>query len=199
MKKVINKLALVALALFVTVGVVSCGCDDKEGKTTDKPEVKLVINKTLTKDFNKAVGDLTDTDVTFEVEVELLKGVITEELAKKIKVDAPGFKENNETLDKVGVTKLESGKGTIKLHFYGDKKDVKELNTLIAATDASDQATVTAAVAAVVAGGNPVEKALAAAAKARKDLSKDHTIKLSGDVTANSDQKLTVALTPQAA
>merc|ERR1712113_1349724 len=88
-----NKLALVALSLFLAVGVVSCGCgdDDDTEKSQDK---KGKLTLTLSPgEFKKNLGDgstgqvdsaMTDADFTLTIELKEVDSVDT----SKIKLSA---------------------------------------------------------------------------------------------------------------
>merc|ERR1712113_464986 len=74
-----NKLALVALSLFLAVGVVSCGCGDDPEQGGDKPgKLKLTLSPT---EFKKDLCEGKDlevdariTDDDFTLTIELTEG-----------------------------------------------------------------------------------------------------------------------------
>lgn len=109
----INKIALIVLSLFLAVGVVSCGCDDKDKGDNKKIDVTLSLS-------NNGIGkmvktSLTDDNLTTTLIIKLEKGnIIDEENAAKVKVTADGFfkgendLKNGVTLKDLGISKLGS-------------------------------------------------------------------------------------------
>lgn len=131
----INKLALVALSLFLAVGVCACGDDDKKpGEGGGKVKVKITLEKdNITKqlrtgaDVSTVAGtpssgagtqvDLTDSDITVKVTLSVTgEGSFDKEQLKKLTFKAVGCKKDShdlkdgKTLDDLGVTELAKGK-----------------------------------------------------------------------------------------
>ncbi len=188
----VNKLANVALALFLAAGVVSCGCgDDPEKKEGDKVKVKLTSSKTeFKKNFvptvptggTPAAVALVDGDVKTTITVTVEEGEITEELAKTIKLSG-AFSETDkkdQSLDKVNITKLEKGKSaTFDVVWWGGKADLAALVAEVSSDDAEAQGTT-----------NTGKQ------KARASVSKKLTFELSG-VEVSTKAEVNVEFTPK--
>merc|ERR1712151_1067562 len=102
----LNKLALGAFSLFLTVGVGSCeSCNDKS-KSGSKPKVELTVDKTeLKKNFDSVNKILKDDEVKFTVTVKVTEGEITDEMLGSIKVcGADKFDRKDKTLKEIGLS-----------------------------------------------------------------------------------------------
>jgi len=191
MKNIINnanKLASLALAMFLAAGVVSCGCGDDPNKKPAEVKVKLTINTdNITKNLAPATGNSTikleESDITRIVTVTVEEGEITEELAKKITLSGEfgNTDKKNETLEKAGIKSLGKGKsGTITLKWFGGENDLAALN------------------AKVQTGAQETTKSInPSQGDNRKKLNGKKTFDLYGSgVTVSQKAEMTVTLTP---
>ena len=135
-----NKLALVALSLFLAVGVVSCGCDDDPEPEKDKDKkgkLKLTLSPT---EFKKDLGDGTgslvtqvpDDDFTLTIELTEVDSVDTSKI--KLSADKMEKGKHDKTLKDLGVTELQKGtNGTVKLKWHNGLDNHAELINFLSA------------------------------------------------------------------
>ena len=182
----INKLALVALSLFLAVGVCSCGKDDDKKSTGgDKPKVELTIDRNgkLEKTFADADG-LSEGDCKFKITVRVIEGEITEDLAKTLKLTGSCDKKDK-SLAELDIKSIENGKDkSFEIHCYAGEDDLDKLLTKVA-----------------IGTVNGKDYAVDSGAKKnnRKSLSGDKKIKfsLAGNVEVTKEAELTIDFKPQ--
>ncbi len=138
MKKVMNKLALVALALFVTVGVVSCACDGKEGdkdpKTAGKAKLKITLSPVKLEQKIGGAVKHNDFEVEVKLELEEKDNANVEKLdVDKVKITSASFKDKDDkelkdgkSLKDLGINEFKKGENkTFKLKLKLEKTDAE--------------------------------------------------------------------------
>lgn len=136
----LNKLALVALSLFLAVGVNSCSGCDRDSKAKEKPTVELTINKDkLSKNFDTNNKKLNINECTFRITVKVTEGEISEEDLGNFKLSGD-CAQKDKTLKDLKITKsLKKGESaSFDIQCFFDEADLQALNAKVSISGTAD-------------------------------------------------------------